>query len=248
MGKSILQKEVEELGDIFKEIGGSPDVKKLDPSKIKRANELRYSIIDRLLWSPGQLVTSDKNSDTEWLEIVVNAVWDDLSENEIFDELHSGGYSGLLSFQMDTFSKRVKMLKPTFINKKASINKEFRTFYQEAMKCWLYGLNNAAIMLSHSILEDNIRNQLCLLPNREYAFTLIDPKTFKSNKKEGMGKLVGYVKKEKLLPSNLIKDVEYISEARNNAIHNLDDVNDEDAYDIITKTKFIVEFFLTEKK
>ena len=56
------------------------------------------------------------------------------------------------------YAERAKELIPTFINIKPS-NREFYVLYNEAMKCWFYGLENSAVILSSTLLENTLKSK-----------------------------------------------------------------------------------------
>lgn len=80
-----------------------------------------------------------------------------------------------------------------------------------------------------------------------YATKLIDGKTLKANKEITFQILKRYAKKEKLLANPLIKKLSKIQKTRNDLVHNLNTVSDEEAYERIMDTKDIVEYLLNEK-
>ena len=240
MNKQPIQDDINELGNLYAELFKNPNKFVLNEEKKERANKLIEEIIEYLIWFPGALFYNENEKLNKKYKIVVDLAWENVDSGEIFDKIAFGGYSGVMGDFMDTFSKRVKKLKPTFI----SINpnsRDFGIYYEEAMKAWVYGLDSAALILSYSILEDTLRNRLCLM-NSEYALKLVDPHNLKSVQQFGMKKLIEFTRKEKILSFKQLKDLENIQKKRNDAVHNLYSIPGDEVYDVIMKTKDIVEY------
>lgn len=138
------------------------------------------------------------------------------------------------------------MIRPTFFSVKKSVGKDFEALFKEAIQSWLYGCKHAAIIICNSLLEDLLRNKLCDI-DVKYAQKLFDWTQMKSNAQYGMNDLKNFAKKEDILTKSLIEKLSDVQQSRNNCVHNLNTVSDEEAYERIIDTKDIVEYLLNEK-
>ena len=154
----------------------------------------------------------------------VDALWDAVTADDIWDEMMSGGYGGLVAEIIGDFSQRIRASRPTFVSVEPS-TVGFGRYMTEAFKCWLYGLNGAAVLLCHSLLE------IALYEAMEINGSV------RSLAKEA--RRVGLINKN---------DLEYIralNDRRNRIVHNLDPVPDSELTNaILIWTKDIVERLL----
>ena len=155
-----FEQRVQRLVEIQREIsaGGGISTEALEPYKAEHA-ELRRGVMDDLMWQPGSLIHLPDPVKLQEARKAVDMLWSQVSADELFDELHSGGFSGLLAGIMDDYTRRAAQLKPAFISVEPP-NNEFRRYYVEAMRCWLFDLNGAAVILCCSILEVGLRDRL----------------------------------------------------------------------------------------
>lgn len=75
-----------------------------------------YEIIENLIWEPGKLLYFEDTNLISDARDAVRLLWDDLSFNEILDEMDAGGYKGLLVSIIGDYIDRAKLLKPVFIS------------------------------------------------------------------------------------------------------------------------------------
>ena len=59
-------------------------------------NELWRSIIEDLMWEPGKLIYIKDSEKINAYKTMIDIIWKTHDSEEIFDELQSGGYSGLM--------------------------------------------------------------------------------------------------------------------------------------------------------
>lgn len=211
--------------------------------KTGRFWELREEIVEDLMWKPGALISTSSKDESEQFKSIIDFLWKDIHPEFIEEDIFEGDYNGIISELVGNFATRVVKIKPTFISINNATNSEFEVYFNEAMKAWLYGAPNSALIICNSLLEDIIRNKLCLI-NSEYALRLISLDGNRSNSSFGMQDLKNFAKKEKLIPNNLIENLSQIQRARNNAVHNLDVITDDEVYELILNTKDIVEHLL----
>lgn len=242
MGNQSIVDKIDRLGDLFADMLSDPEMFDVKPDKKDETDKLIADIVDYLVWFPGALFFDENQARHKRNETVIEFLWKIVDSDEIFDELLSGGYSGLLANILGDFSERVKMLKPTFI----SINPEtteFSSYFEEAMKAWLYGLSNAALIICFAVIEDLLKDRLCQV-DIEYVYELKDPNNPKGVKRVSYDRIIMAAMDEGLINKKEKNILFNIKKLRNNSIHNLTSVSDSEVYDAIIHTKRIVEKLL----
>ncbi len=242
MSKEDILNKIDRLGDLFVDMMTDQELFQLSDEKKDETNSLMTEIIDYLIWFPGRLFFDENKSRQKRNKVVIDFLWITLEPNDIFDELLSGGYTGLLSNMLDDFSKRVKMLKPTFISVNPESN-EFSNYFDEAMKAWLYGLPNASLIICFSLLENLLKDKLCQ-KDCTYVYELKDPSNPKGVKQVSYDRIIMSSLNEGIINKNEKNILFQIRKLRNNSIHELNSVTDSEVYDAIIQTKDIVERLL----
>lgn len=211
---------------------------------LEKTGNLIEEIIDDLIWEPGTLIYFEDADFLRFAKKTVTSIWSDLDVDEMFDEMTSGGYSGLLVNMVGDYIERAKLLRPTFISINPE-NTDIPIYFREAMRSWLFGLNNAALILCCTILESLIKEKL-LGFDVDYVYDLADRKSFKAIKQFSLGRLIhnaheaGLIgKKEKKIAS----DIRYL---RNDSVHKMRPVSSQQTYNAIMDTKVFVEKLLSE--
>jgi hypothetical protein len=202
-------------------------------------NSLWKSIVEDLMWSPGTLIHIEDETERKAAQIIIDLIWKTKDVDEIFDEMTSGGYSGLLVNIIGDYIDRAKMLKPTLI----SINTqeiEFNRYFEEAMKAWLHGLNSSSLILCGSIIEDIIKTQLY---NIDPNLALDVERKGKRNKK--LFKLIDTAFSHHIIDNEGKETAHRIRILRNDAVHKLKTVSEKQTYRAILDTKELIEKILT---
>ena len=199
----------------------------------EEAEGLAYEIIERLIWEPGKLLYFE---DTALISDAKNAVkdlWDSLPSNELWEEIASGGYKGILVNIISDYIDRAKFLKPVFISIEPT--NQIKKYFREAMGAWLFGLNTAALILCCSIIEEMLET--------------IYPKLTKAEK-EKKGKLEALIDKAngKIFDKTEAETAHIVRLLRNDAVHELKRPSKEDTYEAILNTVSLIEKILREKK
>lgn len=246
MDKKTINQELDELADLFSDMITDQKMFAVDEDKRARTNELMNSIRTYLIDHPGELIYEQDKASIKRKLAVIDLLWMSYNDDYHYDEIFGGENVDFITNFAGAYLKRAKMIRPTFISVKNVINREFEAYFQEATEAWLYGCSNAAIIICNSMMEDLIRNKLCLI-NGDYATKLIDGYTLKANKDVTFQNLKVLAQKEKILPKELIKKLSKVQAVRNDAVHNLNRVSDEEAYELIRYTKDIVEYLLNDK-
>lgn len=243
--KSINQ-QLDELAGLYADMFRDSEMFELDESKKKRTNELMSSIRTYLLDYPGELIYEKDTSSIKRKLAVIDFLWKVYDDADHYDEIFGGDNTDFITNFASGYLKRAKMIRPTFFSIKKHTGLEFESYFREATRTWLYGCKYASIIICHSLLEGLLRNKLCDL-NVEYAHKLYDWDRKKSNPQYGFKELKGFTKKERILSKDLYKKLSTIQEKRNDAVHNLKTISDEEAYELILYTKDIVEYLLNNK-
>ena len=124
----------------------------------KEFGKLWKSIKKDLLWSPGQLIYIKNESKRDAVRRVIDAIWSDVIDSELLEEI-TGEYSDILVSIMGDYLDNAKLLTPTFISIDPN-RPEFRIYYDEAMRAWLFGLYNSALIICCSLIEDVLQTEL----------------------------------------------------------------------------------------
>lgn len=242
MNQEHILNKLDRLSNLFADYVIEPNTFTLYPEKKTETEELMIQITDFLVENPGKLFFHEDSESLKRYETVVDLLWNTFDSDEIFDKLHDSGYSGLLSDMMLSYSRRVKMLKPTFISVKPD-STEFSMYFEEAMKAWLYGVPNAALFICFTVVEDVLKDRLRQI-NVDYVYELKDSYNPKGVWRVSFDRIIMAAKNEGLInyqEKNILFD---IKKKRNNSIHDLAPVSDEEVYDAIMQTKKIVEKLL----
>lgn len=216
----------------------------LKENQASEFNLLWKSIVEDLMWSPGTLIHIADEAKRKAAKILIDLIWKIQDAEEIFDEMTSGGYSGLMVNIVGDYIDRAKMLKPTLISINTQ-NFEFKTYFEEAMKAWLHGLNSSSLILCGSLIEDMIKTQLYNIdPNP--ALELEGKKqNVKVKKNKALFKLIETAFSHQIIDKEDKKTAHRIRELRNKAVHKLEKVGEEETYRAILDTKELIEKILT---
>ena len=206
----------------------------LSEEEEKEINKLLREIFYYMLWNPGALLEFENKNDMEYAKLILNLIWDKII---IDPDIH---YDYLNSEQFyldehDTFDvlfqsalRRLKLLKPTFlINIQQDYNPNFKAYYKEAMLAWLYGLNNAAIVLCCAILEEALED-IMITKSLDY-------------KREDFKTLIDHAEFLKVIDENIAKKFHEIRRIRNKSIHDLEGFTDKTTLEQIINTKELIE-------
>ena len=246
MGTKSINKQLDELADLFVDMFTYQEMFELDEHKKSRVNELMPKIRSYLVENPGELIYEKDTASITRKNTVIDFLWKVYNDEDHYDEIFGGDNTDFITNFVGDYLKRAKMIRPTYFSVRKSVGKDFEVFFKEAIKSWLYGCKHAAIIICNSLLEDLLRNKLCDI-NDEYAHKLFDWNQMKSNSQYGMKDLKKFAKKEGILNQSLIEKLTSVQQTRNNCVHNLNTVSDEEAYERIIDTKDIVEYLLNNK-
>lgn len=245
MEKKAINQQLDELAELYADMLTDQVMFELDDEKKARTNELMNSIRTYLVDYPGELIYEKDKSSIKIKLAVIDLLWNSYDDGYHYDEIFGGANTDFITNFASGYIKRAKMIRPTFFSVKKNIGKEFEIYFREATEAWLYGCKHAAIIICNSLLEELIRNKLCDL-DVSYAKKLFDWKKMKSNPEYGMKELKNFASTEKVLSKSLLQKLSEVQSKRNDAVHNLSTISDEEAYGLIIDTKDIVEYLLNE--
>jgi Domain of unknown function (DUF4145) len=198
------------------------------------------SILEELVRSPGTLIILEDKTERKFAQEIIDRLWSLEDRDVIFDEITSGGYSCFLVNTIGDYIDRAKILKPTFI----SINTqdfEFNVYFEEAMKAWLFGLNSAALILCGAIIEKMIKTELLNL-DPKILYNIESKKNIsKGETNKNLCNLINLAFFHKIIDSQGKETAHRIRKFRNNAVHKLEIVSEEQTYRAILDTKQLIE-------
>jgi hypothetical protein len=88
----------------------------LNETQTTELNYLWKSIVEDLMWSPGTLIYIADETERKTAQVIIDMIWKNEDIDGIFDEMTSGGYSGLLVNIIGDYIDRAKKIKPTLIS------------------------------------------------------------------------------------------------------------------------------------
>lgn len=246
MKKSSLSDRLLYLIQLFREsINDSNGAVDIPNNKKVKFNQLWNSIIEDLMWEPGKLIYINDPEKISAYETVIDIMWHTLDTEEMFNDLTSGGYSGLLVDIVGNYIDRAKVIKPIFISIDPK-KEDFNIYFNEAMKSYFYGLNKSALILICSILESTIKMELSKIDNK-----LVYHLSEKNGKTKvivhSLKKLINNAAKKNLITFEEQETAHDIRELRNDAVHELLQVSSEQTYNAIINTKNLIESLFGKK-
>jgi hypothetical protein len=235
-----IKRYIELLVKLFE---SSRDKKKLSQSESEEFNRICKDLFESLIYNPGGLIFVENTDRIDAYKFAIDRLFELYSREEIWEELSQGGFGGLIFEEMDNYADRVKKLKPTFISIKPEI-KEFYTYYNEAMRCWLYGLNNSSIIIISSLLENLIKDKIEEL-NPEEVLEIIKSS---DNKYKGIGinfeKLIDIAEYKNFISTDNKDAAHNLRKTRNKIVHTGRMIDTNKSLELIEKTKNIIEELL----
>ncbi len=209
-----------------------------DSSEIdsEQFNELFESILTDLVWEPGTLLYFEDPDDIAKAKFVTELIWKNADNERILEEMIEGGYSGLLVNMGGDYIDRAKMLKPAFTSIYPE-HSEFHVYYREAMRCWLFGMSNAAVILSNSLIELILYDRLS-----EISQELVVHSDYRRGASQHkLEKLIDNAKNENLISYEETQAAHKIRKLRNGAVHEQRVIPDKESFKVIEDTKIIAE-------
>ena len=136
----------------------------------KECDSLIEKLISNLVNNPGELIYYPDKSNLKVAQKLTTLIWDTTNSDEIFQNVSLGDDSIFMVNLLGDYSDRIKKLRPSFVTTEPN-NTEFEIIYKECMNAWLFGLNNAAIILCCSLIENLLKEKLKEVPKWEIYHT-----------------------------------------------------------------------------
>lgn len=240
MSKHALLSKVDELHEVLTD----PELDIEMETRMRKFRDLRLDILDRLLNTPGALLHVKDNDEHEKYKSIINVLWKNIDQTELLDEFHGGRFVDNLTNTTGTITSRFMKLRPTFISINPE-NTEFKTYFEQAMQAWVYGLDQAALILCFSILEDALKDRLRLV-DPSYVYELMGSNNAEGVKTVSFGNIIKSAYEEDLISYEQKETLFDIKKKRNDSVHDLVTVDGDEVYNIILQTKDIVEHLLSD--
>lgn len=189
-------------------------------------NSLCREIFEELIRNPGGIIYIGAKERKEAYKAAIERLFEIYSGEQIWDEFLSGGYGGIVFDESDKYSERAKKLIPTFINIEPSY-KEFYVLYNEAMKCWFNGLENSAVIISCTLLENTLKSE--------------ERKRDKPSSNINLCRLINEFKSIGALSAAGAEKAHTIRKIRNKIVHHGLNVASAEALNLVRNTKDILE-------
>lgn len=208
-----LNKESELLKQETKQLSELPHLSKYF--------SIMNDINEYMIMHPGSLIalpTMDKKKKYKEIMDLALTYFDD---DEFAMSLVDGDNLELNWDHWDILVENALEVRPTFINTRLK-ETNFEPYFNEAMKAWAFGLYTAALIMTHSILEESLRFSLYHKFGRELS-DLYDIKgqDFRPSKSWRMWDLTQVAVERKIITSKQGNFIEDITSARNKTIHQL---------------------------
>lgn len=189
-------------------------------------NRLCREIFEELIRNPGGIIYIKSKAKKEAYKLAIERLFEIYSGEQIWEEILSGGYGGLIFDELDKYVERAIELAPTFINIKPSY-KEFYVLYNEAMKCWFNGLENSSVIISCTLLENTLKSE--------------KDKRDKPSRNTKLCALINEFKSLGLLSTSGAEKAHEIRTIRNKIVHHGLNVASAEALTLVRNTKGILE-------
>lgn len=174
--------------------------------------------MENFVWQPGAIIEVQDSTLGEKTRLFINEFWDELVDADvIWEKMISGELGGLFSFLGDEYAKRAVRLRPLVLPRRLS--EELRVYYQQAIGCWVHGLNAAAIILVWSVIEGVLYQSL----HRD------DPEL----RRKRIWRWIAAAKSKRLLDEDSAGEVWEIYRLRNKAVHEQSDITEGEVLDAI---------------
>ena len=239
-----IKNNIDKLLDIFPEFLANNRDGVNKPILNKKMTTLIEKINNELVMSPGTMIYYSNKNKLECAQKLTSFVWDTLDPDEIFDNISTGDDSWFMVNLLGAYSDRIKKLKPTFVSINPN-NTEFEIIYNEAMRAWLFGLNNASIILCCSLIENLLKEKLYNISINEIYYTN-NGEEFNAWQQKSLDQLIKNASRHEILDNETKNKAYGVKNLRNRAIHELETITSQMTLDMIYDTKRIIEKILTE--
>jgi hypothetical protein len=193
---------------------------------------------------PGIIVQYE--SSPEMLDIInqIDAIWQLLNNGPVIEKMKVYNDNAKFWSMVYDVANRLGKLRPIIVTSDTTAY-GFATFYAEAVKCWSFGLYRASVILCCSILEEVITGEISK-EEKDFALSLnysdgtphgVSARTFQEIIQAAYDR--GY------LNADQFKKAESIRLTRNNILHEMKDVSEDESLSLISATREIIQSLLS---
>lgn len=141
MGVQSINKQLDELADLYVDMLTDYELYDLDESKKKRTNELMSSIRTYLIDHPGELIYEENPASIKRKLIVINFLWNIYDDEGVhYEEMFGGDNTDFITNFASAYIKRATMLRPTFISVK---NLRYTLGKQQSLGCMVASMQQS---------------------------------------------------------------------------------------------------------
>ena len=201
--------------------------------------KIMNDISEYMITNPGSLVALPSMEKKEKYKEIMDLAFKYFDDDAFAMSLVDGDNLELNWDHWDVLVENAMEVRPTFINIRFK-QADFEPYFNEAMKAWSFGLYTAALIMTHSILEESLRFALYHKFGAELT-NLYDIKgyDFRPSKAWRMWDLTQEAVERKIIHRKQGEIIEEISTARNKTIHQLKHMN-ADRDDVLEYIQFSV--------
>lgn len=218
------------------------DFENIMPEMQKLMGQIALFIVKK----PAHFFIADDEKDLEIKKEFLDRLWSQLDYEQVFNDLFWGptNSDGYLQELGHEYTLRLKKLTPTFYIHSKRIDKNAKLYYGEAINTWLLGSFNASVIICVSIIEDMLRRRVGFLePDKAQ-------KLYKSHNKSNpacsLTDILGFAKELKIIDKETYSNINTIKSKRNDMVHDLYVITEDESHEILLSTKEIIETILTE--
>jgi len=144
---------------LIRVIEGLNSPSKQPPKEDKEELErITSKILDELVVNPGGIIFTENNSSKKGkCRTAINFFFQSFNSEE-FSDFFAEKRNEL--DELFEYEDRFTSLRPTFIDIHPANQKQFFTFYNEAMRCWLFGLDISSVIVISTLLENTLKATL----------------------------------------------------------------------------------------
>jgi len=238
MEKDLLR-YIELLIRIIESVRDSSELKE---SESEELNKISKKLIEFLITNPGGLIFIENKEKINALKFAVKKLFELYPPDEIYEEILEGGFGGLMFDELDAYAYRVKKLMPTFLSKRPE-NDEFFVYYNEAMRCWLYGLNNSSIIIVTSLLENILKDMLKNFSQKELLKIIEIIRADEEYRRVQINfeNLIDIAEYKGILSNKSKNSSHDLRKIRNKIVHKGYNIDSDKSLELLTNTKEILE-------
>lgn len=180
---------------------------------------LTSEILHELVVNPGGVIfTENSKAKKQSYKAAISFFYKSFNSDE-FSDLFLEKQDELS--ELFEYENRLSSLRPTFINIHPTNQKQFYSFYNESMRCWLFGLDISSVIVISTLLENILKSAL--------------------NSNSGLEILINDSFSKGIISSTSKTNSHMLRKTRNKIVHEGYIVNRNESLQLITKTKEIIE-------